>query len=172
MPTFVLLTLLLAAGTAPAASDTASLEEIDQSPSRCPEDGDVVAVFTRKREIWLCSRGEPLARIQVALGRGGKGKKKAGDHRTPLGAYALGEPRKSGKYGLFIPIEYPTPEQAARGHSGAAVGIHGPPRGVTEPDFPTTAVDWTLGCVATGSDADVETVAEFVRQRRPIVVVQ
>jgi hypothetical protein len=43
---------------------------------------------------------------------------------------------------------------------------------VTEPDFPTTAVDWTLGCVATGSDADVETVADFVRQRRPIIVVQ
>ena len=80
----------------------------------------MVAVFTRKREIWLCQqRPEPLARIQVALGRGGNGKKKTGDHRTPLGAYTLRRRRaRRSKYGVFIPIEYPTPEQAAKGHSG------------------------------------------------------
>jgi len=150
----------------------AGAEEVDQTPSACPEHGNVVAVFTRKREIWLCRRGTEVARIPVALGRGGNGKQRVGDNRTPLGVYDLGEPRPSKLYGTFIPIEYPTPEQAARGHSGLALGIHGPPRGHTEPDFPTTAFDWTLGCVATGTDAEVEAVAEFVRKFRPTVLIR
>ncbi len=165
MPLAPFLALLLAA-SAPAP------DEIDQAPSACPPVGDVVAVFTRKREIWLCRSGEPMARIAVALGRGGNGKRRSGDHRTPTGTYTMGEPRPSRQYGTFIPIDYPTREQAARGHSGGALGIHGPPRGQSEPDYPATAVDWTLGCVATGTDADVETVAAFVRRYRPLVVLR
>jgi hypothetical protein len=169
MNRLALLALILAAGAPPAGADPG---EIDQSPSACPPGGDVVAVFTRKREIWLCRRGVEMARIPGAIGRGGAGKKRAGDHRTPVGSYTLGEPRRSSQYGLFIPIEYPTPEQARMGHSGDALGIHGPPRGQEEPDYPTTAVDWTLGCVATGTDADVEAVAAFVRRYRPTLLVR
>jgi murein L,D-transpeptidase YafK len=164
-----ILVLILAASAPPAGDGS---EAIDQSPSACPPAGDVVAVFTRKREIWLCRRGVETARIPVAIGRGGAGKKRAGDHRTPVGSYALGEPRRSSQYGLFIPIEYPTPEQARMGHSGDALGIHGPPRGQEEPEYPTTAVDWTLGCIATGTDADVEAVASFVRRYRPTLLVR
>ena len=36
MPTLALLALLLAAGTAPSPVESVSVEEIDQSPSRCP----------------------------------------------------------------------------------------------------------------------------------------
>jgi murein L,D-transpeptidase YafK len=163
-----ILALILASG-APAGDVSG---EIDQSPSACPPTGDVVAVFTRKREIWLCRRGVETARIPVAIGRGGAGKKRAGDRRTPVGSYALGDPRPSRLYGVFIPIEYPTPEQARMGHSGDGLGIHGPPRGQEEPGYPTTSIDWTLGCVATGTDADVEAVAAFVRRYRPTVLLR
>ncbi len=160
-----LLTLALAAGDAMA-------EEIDQTPSTCPTTGDVVAVFTRKREIWLCRHGSLVGRIPVALGRGGNGKRRTGDNRTPLGVYGFGTPRPSKLYGTFIPFDYPTREQASRGHSGGALGIHGPPRGQAEPEYPTTAVDWTMGCVATGTDSDIETVAEFVRRYHPALLVR
>jgi murein L,D-transpeptidase YafK len=160
-----ILALVLATGDADAP-------EIDQAPAACPTTGDVVAVFTRKREIWLCRHGSEVGRIPVALGRGGNGKKRSGDHRTPLGIYAFGTPRPSKQYGTFIPIAYPTPEQASNGHSGSALGIHGPPRGQAEPEYPATAVDWTLGCVATGTDSDVETVAEFVRRYQATLLVR
>jgi murein L,D-transpeptidase YafK len=154
------------------AGSGAGADEADRAPAACPTTGDWVAVFTLKREIWLCRHGSVAGRIPVALGRGGTGKRRAGDHRTPLGAYTFGTPRPSKLYGTFIPFDYPTREQASQGHSGSALGIHGPPRGQAEPEYPTTAFDWTTGCVATGTDSDVETIAEFVRRYQPTLLVR
>jgi murein L,D-transpeptidase YafK len=137
-----------------------------------PETGEVMAVRTRKRELWLCIDGAPAARFEVALGQGGLDKRQKGDRRTPLGTYELGTPRLSGRFGIFIPIVYPTREQAAQGLTGGDVGIHGPPRKLPEPEYPTTAFDWTLGCVATGTDADIALIANFVRERKPMLVVR
>ncbi|MEI7706396.1 MAG: L,D-transpeptidase family protein [Deltaproteobacteria bacterium] len=155
-----------------AAVTLALLLAADPARPACPASGMVVAIFTLQRQLWLCRDGVETARIPVALGRGGSDKYRKGDGRTPLGAYALGEPRPSSRYGTFIPIRYPTEDQARRGHSGESLGIHGPPRGQAEPDYPTTAVDWTLGCIATGTDADVEAVAAFVRRYGPTVLIR
>lgn len=142
------------------------------TPSPCPILGEVVTVIARKRELWLCDQGTAVARFQVAMGWGGVDKRRQGDGRTPLGTYALGSPRPSSRFGVFIPIDYPTPDQAANGFTGSNVGIHGPPRGQTVPDYPTTAIDWTDGCIATGVDEDIDAIAEFVRSRQPVLVVQ
>ena len=168
---FATLALLVASGDALADPVDGP---ISPSPpaALCPESGDVIAVITRKRELWLCVDGAPAARFEVALGQGGLDKRQKGDRRTPLGTYALGSPRPSGRYGIFIPIVYPTREQSAQGLTGGDVGIHGPPRKLPEPEYPTTAFDWTLGCVATGTDADIEVVATFVRERKPMLVVR
>jgi hypothetical protein len=141
-------------------------------PSPCEGRGDVVAVVSRRRELWLCRDGAPVAKFQVALGRRGVDKRKKGDGRTPLGKYALGTPRPSSRFGLFIPIGYPTPEQAAKGFTGSDLGIHGPPRGLTEPEYPTTEIDWTQGCIATGLDFDIALIADFVMARHPTVVIE
>jgi L,D-transpeptidase-like protein len=153
-----------------AARGTA--DEPVPAPSPCPEKGNVVAVIARRHELWLCRDGAAVARFQVAMGRGGVDKRSKGDGRTPLGTYTLGSPRPSARYGLFIPIDYPTPDQAASGFTGSAVGIHGPPRGLTEPEYPTTGVDWTQGCIATGMDTDMGVIAEFVRAWQPVLVVR
>ena len=150
----------------------ASAEEPVVLSTPCPEKGDVVTVIARKRQLWLCRDGAPLAKFRVAMGRGGVDKRAKGDGRTPLGTYSLGSPRRSGQFGVFIPIAYPTPDQAASGFTGSNVGIHGPPRGLTEPEYPTTAIDWTQGCIATGIDADIGVIAEFVRERQPLLVVR
>lgn len=159
-------------GLASGASTGADATFVSLTP--CPEHGDVdvVTVIAHKRELWLCDHGAAVARFQVAMGRGGVDKRRQGDGRTPLGTYALGMPRPSSRYGVFIPIAYPTPEQVAHGFTGSNVGIHGPPRGQTEPEYPTTAVDWTEGCIATGLDEDIDTIAEFVRSRQPMLVVE
>jgi murein L,D-transpeptidase YafK len=149
----------------------ASAAELVALRSPCPSRGEVVAVVSRKRELWLCQEGAPVARFQVAIGRGGVDKRRKGDGRTPLGSYTLGAPRPSARFGLFIPIHYPTPEQAAKGFTGSDLGIHGPPRGLTEPEYPTTAIDWTQGCIATGLDFDIAVIAEFVREKSPTLVV-
>lgn len=153
------------------ATPTSAGEAVAVRPP-CPEMGSVIAVVARKRQLWLCQDGAAVARFQVAMGRGGVDKRRKGDGRTPLGQYRLGSPRPSARYGLFIPIDYPTPDQAASGFTGSNVGIHGPPRGLTEPEYPTTSVDWTQGCIATGVDADIGVIAEFVRARRPVLVVR
>lgn len=154
---------------APARRYTPAPEFETPAVSPCPADGDAIAIDSDAHHLWLCSDGTPDARYTVALGRGGLGKRQAGDERTPLGTYPIGDPRPSSLYGVFIPIGYPTPAQAARGFSGGAVGIHGPPRGVT---YHATGLDWTQGCVATGTDAEVERIAEWVRERSPIVVIR
>src|SRR5512133_4002634 len=138
----------------------------------CPESGDAVVVRTATRHLWLCAAGTPLVRYAVALGRGGIGKRRRGDGRTPVGTYPLGEPRPSARYGTFIPIAYPTPAQAASGLTGSAVGIHGPPRGFEGPESVVTSFDWTLGCIATGTSGEVGAIAEFVRARRPRIVIR
>ncbi len=131
-----------------------------------------MAVVASSHELWLCQNGLGVARFQIAIGRGGLAKRRQGDGRTPVGTYALGAPRPSAQYGLFIPIDYPTRAQAASGFTGGSVGIHGPPRGLTEPEYPAASVDWTQGCIATGVDADIAIIAEFVRERRPVLVVR
>jgi murein L,D-transpeptidase YafK len=130
-----------------------------------------VAVATREHALWLCQEGRPVARFRVALGRGGVDKREKGDARTPVGVYSLGEPRPSRRFGTFIPIGYPTPEQAARGFSGSDVGIHGPDRRKGWLRRATRWIDWTLGCIATATDDDLARVAAFVQERKPLVVI-
>ena len=164
-PTLVAWSLALLAVCAPAVAD-------ERGDSPCPRSGDTIVVLTGDRVLWLCAAGAPAARFPIALGRSGVGKRHRGDGRTPLGRYGLGTPRPSALYGTFIAISYPTPEQAARGFTGGAVGIHGPPRGKAAPDYPVTELDWTLGCIATGTDGEVVTIADFVRAHRPAVVIR
>jgi hypothetical protein len=166
-------TLRAAVAWGVAVASSCALAAVDEPGAlSCPPSGHAVLVVTASRALWLCADGVPAARFAVAIGRSGVGKRRRGDGRTPLGTYPLGAPRPSERYGTFIPIVYPTPEQAARGFTGAAVGIHGPPRKMDGAEYPVTGVDWTLGCIATGSDAEVGAIADFVRERRPRIVIR
>ncbi len=142
------------------------------SNAACAADGDLVVVETRAHTLWLCSEHRAVARIRIALGRGGLDKAREGDGRTPLGTYALGAPKTSSRFRTFIPIGYPTAEQRARGFTGKAVGIHGPDRRASWLGALSTWIDWTAGCVATGTDDEIAQVAAFVRDRSPRVVLR
>ena len=143
----------------------------EAAPS-CPPEGAVVLVSTGDHRLALCDAGTLIGSYRVALGRGGTNKRARGDDKTPFGVYAVGEPRPSGRFGTFIPVAYPTAEQRRQGYTGSEIGIHGPDRRVRWIGRANTWVDWTAGCVALSSDADVNAVASFVRHSRPSIVIR
>jgi hypothetical protein len=116
--------------------------------------------------LWLCGGAQPQS-FPIAIGRGGTGKQREHDGKTPVGEYPLGEPRPSAKFHVFIPIRYPTPTQLSQGFTGGDIGIHGPPRYLGPLAGASLWFDWTAGCLALGSDAQVERVASWVRENHP-----
>jgi len=148
MPTFVLSLAALLTTAAPA-------------PCRRGETAVLVRVADHALE--LCQDGRSIGHHKVALGSGGIGKRQQGDGKTPLGLYALGAPRPSVNYRTFVPVGYPTAQQSRLGFTGNSVGIHGPPRG--SGPFTTTS-DWTAGCIAVGTDAEIERISAWIRDRR------
>jgi hypothetical protein len=122
-----------------------------------------IVVETGAHRLVLCERQREVATFSVRLGRGGVGKTTEGDGKTPLGAYPLGEPRKSDRYGTFIPIGYPTPGQRRRGFTGGDVGVHGPHRWVRWLGSLVNSFDSSNGCVGLATDGEMATIAAWVR---------
>ena len=139
----------------------AACRSVEPPPAPCPAQGRVVRVHAPSHSLFLCRDGRAEARYRVALGRGGMDKRVEGDERTPTGRYPLGAPRPSTPFHRFVPVGYPTAAQRAEGRTGGAIGIHGPDRRARLLGPLTTWVDWTAGCIAVGSDADVDRIAEW-----------
>ena len=137
--------------------------------SPCSSLDSQVVVVAKEHKLWLCEAGHPVASYRVALGRGGADKRVQGDNKTPLGSYPLGVPRPSSRFGTFIPVEYPTPEQRRRGFTGSDVGVHGPDRRFRWAGRVNTWFDWTAGCVALATDDEVTAVAAWVQRLRPTI---
>ncbi|MCW7541056.1 L,D-transpeptidase family protein [Aquabacterium sp. A7-Y] len=132
----------------------------------CRGHGTVLLVRTASHEMRQCEDGRSRRTWRVALGSGGIDKRREGDAKTPLGSYPLGRPRPSQQFGIFIPVGYPTPEQAQRGYTGSAIGVHGPARAWRHLGALNTSTDWTLGCIAVASDATIEEIARWVRDKQ------
>lgn len=136
----------------------------------CPGGGAVILVDSNARVMCLCRNGRAEAVFRVALGRGGLDKRAEGDGRTPSGPYRLGSPRRSTRYHVFIPVDYPTAEQRRAGYSGSDVGIHGPHLAFALLRHATVWPDWTRGCIAVGTRAEIEQVAAWVRRYSPMEI--
>ncbi len=119
--------------------------------------------------MWLCD-GSSARSYRIRLGLGGTGKRREGDQKVPLGRYALSKPRVSAKYGLFIPIGYPTAEQRTQGFTGSAVGIHGPSRGLRWLGKLVNLLDTTDGCIGVATDPEMAVIADWVRQKRAATI--
>ena len=142
------------------------------SEDPCSRYDTAVVVDVHVRSLWLCELGATQAHYPVALGRGGTGKRTRGDRKTPLGSYALGEPRLSDRFGVFIPVSYPTAAQRRRGFTGGEIGIHGPQRRFEWAGSWNTYVDWTDGCIALATLDEAMEVATFVREHAPSVFIR
>ncbi len=160
------LTLVMGFGAWLVSADARAEEE----PGPCTGRGTSLVVRTGERGLYLCEEGKSLKRYPVSLGRKGTGKEEQGDLKTPVGTYTLGVPRRSTKFGMFIPVGYPTAEQAKKGYSGGAIGVHGPVRGFTWAGALNTWVDWTRGCIAVATDEDIRKVSLWVEERKPKLI--
>lgn len=67
------------------------------------------------------------------------------------------------RFGLFVPVNYPTPEQQAQGFSGSDVGIHGPERLFACRGRLNVLVNWTQGCLAVADDHFIAEISDFVK---------
>jgi murein L,D-transpeptidase YafK len=112
--------------------------------------------------LHLCNGRKVEQMFKVALGRSGLGKARQGDRKTPLGTYTLGAPRESSRFHKFIPINYPDQSQREQGFTGGDVGLHGPMRGLSFLGSLNTFFDWTDGCVAVGTNQDIDQIAAWV----------
>jgi murein L,D-transpeptidase YafK len=153
--------------TAAAAPGVAAGESL-----ACSSSEPQVVVTTKDHRLWLCDQGRPVASYRVALGRGGTDKRAQGDGKTPLGSYALGDPRPSSRFGTFIPVAYPTADQRRRGFTGTAVGVHGPDRRFRWAGRMNAWIDWTAGCIALATDDEMQAVATWVRERKASVTIR
>ncbi len=137
----------------------------------CAGRGTSLVVDTAAGRLHLCEGGRAVTTYPVTLGSSGVGKRRQGDKRTPLGTYRLGLPRGSKKYHRFIPVGYPTKAQRKQGFTGSAIGVHGPPRGAVWVGRMglgrlLTLFDVTDGCIAVGTDEEIEEIERFVRAKK------
>jgi len=123
-------------------------------------------VDTKNHKICLCQENKSVGEYEVELGSGGIEKRKKGDKKTPLGEYTLGYPRPSVRFGIFIPVGYPTQEQVSNGYSGSAIGVHGPTRAFKNLGSITTRSDWTHGCIAVESDVAISEIAHWIKEQK------
>ncbi|HET6304387.1 MAG TPA: L,D-transpeptidase [Myxococcota bacterium] len=169
------------------------------APEAAGECTRILSIEVRKGERSLSARceGGAVHRMTAALGREPRGDKlAAGDDRTPEGLYRIsGRPRRS-RFHLFIPIDYPSADDARaaldegrispRDHArilyaetfglappddtplGSGLGLHGE-GGRWRGE--SAGLDWTNGCVAV-TDADIEFLAARVEVGKTEVVIQ
>lgn len=131
---------------------------------------NAVVIRTDFHRLALCKDDKVEQSYSVSIGRGGVGKQKEGDNRTPLGSYALGMPRASTDFVIFIPIGYPTAPQRQAGYTGGSVGIHGPKRGFGWLGGLLNFRDWTRGCIAVNRAEDIHEIAAWVNLNHPPIV--
>jgi len=136
----------------------------------CPPQGARIVVDTATRELELCDGGVATHQYRVALGRGGLDKQREGDGRTPRGQYPLTPPRASSEFHTFMLVGYPTAAQRSAGLTGGDIGVHGPGRRFRFMGALSTAADWTAGCIAVGSDLEIDEIAAWVRAHSARVI--
>lgn len=137
----------------------------------CIKKGTSVVVHTFSHRLYLCEDGKMITHYHVAIGRKGIEKKLEGDMKTPVGTYSLSTPRDSDEFSSFIPVAYPTSNQRSRGFTGGAIGIHGPYfQFLGMWSFLNVILDWTQGCIAVGSEAEIRGISEWVNSHRKAMV--
>jgi murein L,D-transpeptidase YafK len=153
-PTLRFLWLVVLLGTASGAARA-------EGPCRT-QDARIVVELEAHRLV-LCKQAQAVKTFGVRLGHGGTGKSRAGDGKTPVGVYPLGKPRASKRYGMFIPVGYPTAQQRKQGFTGGAIGVHGPDRRAKWLGRLVNTFDTSDGCVGLAKDEEMAEIAKWVR---------
>jgi hypothetical protein len=154
-----------------------------------------IEVIKSRRLLRAHCEGGRIVEMTAALGREtGGAKLLAGDTRTPEGRYRVSGPPRSSRFHLFVPIDYPSVDDAraaradgrisdmayeqiaaahARGEAppgdtplGGNLGFHGEGERWRGDSID---LDWTNGCVGL-SDADIDFLAARIEVGTPVAI--
>ncbi|MHC4458772.1 MAG: L,D-transpeptidase family protein [Planctomycetota bacterium] len=115
---------------------------------------DKVIVEKHARQMILLSKGRVVKKYKISLGRNPKGPKvRAGDRKTPEGAYVIDSRNPRSRYHLSLRISYPNLSDTKRAKqlgvsSGGDIMIHGIRKGFGWLGPLHRLVNWTKGCIA------------------------
>ncbi len=129
-----------------------------------PDRIDRILIEKSARRMSLLKEGEVVRIYDIALGftppEGDKDRE--GDGRTPEGLFKIDRRNPNSAYHLSLGIDYPQPEDVARGRMGGYsppggdIMIHGQPNGLGG-RIGAIPYDWTAGCIAV-SDAEMREI--------------
>lgn len=125
-----------------------------------------------EHQLCLFEQDGTLRHWPASHGRNAGKKQFEGDGRTPEGRYRVRPARSSERFGLFMPISYPSPEDVraasvAGKPAGGDIGIHGPQRWYAFLGRAQALVDHSDGCIVVDADGMQELTA---RVRRPLPI--
>ena len=129
-----------------------------------------IMVFKKARTMHLLNGRRILKSYRVDLGFAPTGhKRKAGDGKTPEGAYFIDRRNRDSEFHLSLGINYPNArdraEARARGlDPGGDIFIHGRGNPVRR-----LISDWTWGCIAV-TNQEIEEIYAMVRTGTPISI--
>jgi murein L,D-transpeptidase YafK len=139
---------------------------------------DRVVVKKGERRLELHWGGEVYRSYKISLGDNPRGHKMMeGDERTPEGNYILDWRNPNSSYYKSIHISYPNALDRSVARSlgvspGGMIMIHGLPNWLSSPSLADEyrRLDWTDGCIAVGSNAEMEEIWRLVRDGTPITI--
>jgi murein L,D-transpeptidase YafK len=152
-----------------------------------------------EHQLIVKKEGVTLRTFKVALGSGGrKAKQRSGDRKTPKGSYQITKVRESGRFHMFMQLNYPNMEDAKRAlknklityhdyrsildaHTygklppqntplGGAIGIHGIGYETKDKLEIHEIADWTQGCIAV-RNAEIEELSRFVHVGTKVTII-
>lgn len=139
---------------------------------------DRVLVKKAERRLELHKDGDVVRAYPISLGDRPRGHKiQEGDERTPEGNYVLDWRNPQSAYHKSIHVSYPNEldRNVARAlgvSPGGMIMIHGLPNWLSSPRLAEEYRnrDWTDGCIALGSDEEMDEVWRLVRDGTPITI--
>jgi murein L,D-transpeptidase YafK len=181
----------------PVTEPTPAPPVVLPEPQPPPECRIIVRIEVRKKERVLeahCERGA-IVKMTAAVGREPLGPKVAsGDLRTPEGWYRVSGHAEPGRFHRFIPIDYPSEEDARRALEEGRIserdygriarardqGLRPPPDTPLGGDLgfhgegerwrgDSADLDWTYGCIAV-TDAEIDFLAERLDVGTPVLI--
>lgn len=128
-----------------------------------------------ERALLLFDGEVVLVSYEVALGSSPVGaKERAGDGRTPEGAYLLDWRSEESDFHRAIHVSYPNARDRARARAlgvspGGGILIHGLPNGLEEIGADHRSGDWTDGCIALTNE-EMDQIWELIPDGTPIEI--
>jgi murein L,D-transpeptidase YafK len=167
---------ILAAAALTAQADALPQSErvVMQKPESLPA-VDRIVVHKAERKMFLMHGERIVKAYKIALGLNPVGtKERAGDFRTPEGAYRLVRRNPRSDFFLSMQVSYPNDadlRHAKRNHwdTGGAIMIHGLPNQLKHDPSYYESRDWTDGCIAV-SNSDMLEIWLLTPDNAPIEI--